>query len=219
MPYFPGCSTYADGSAEKRQCSNQALVSYLADHIRYPEAAKKAGIEGTVLVQFVIDEAGRIMDCEVLRDIGGGCGDAALEVLSAMPTWEPARDKGQYVKVKLNLPVQFFFKDNGQQEGELFTVNWGKLNSNKVSKSALVEQLEKNIIVRDPFGNAKPITELIFAYERKNNYKEKKSRGVVSKEMKQFVKKVKKNSQFSVIAVVQHKGSFVYVRKSYEVVN
>lgn len=218
MPYFPGCTIYEDGSDEKRQCSNQELIRYIANHIKYPEEAQKTGIEGTVLVQFVIDEKGQIMDKEVLRDIGGGCGEAALAMLAGMPVWEPAKNKGEYVKVKLNLPIQFFFKESNKIESDLYTINWGKLNGNKISKSDLIEHLGKNIIIRDPFGNAKPITELIFAYEKKRSYKEKKSRGKINKEMKNFVKKIKKDGQFSVIAIVQHEGSFVYVRKSYDLI-
>ena len=88
----------------------------------------------------------------------------------------------------------------------------------KVTKAELIEHLGKKIIIRDPFGNAKPITELIFAYEKKKSYKEKKSRGNINKELRNFVKKIKKEGQFSVIAVVQNEGSFVYVRKSYDVI-
>ena len=137
MPYFPGCSTYKDSSEEKRKCSNQQLVKYIANHIKYPEEAKKAGIEGTVLVQFVVDDRGQITEKEVLRDIGGGCGEAALNMLSGMPAWEPARDKGEYVNVKLNLPIQFFFKESDKVESDLFTVNWGKLSGEKGYKGRI----------------------------------------------------------------------------------
>jgi len=72
----------------------------------YPEAARKIRIEGVVLVEAVIDEAGNVVDARVLKDIGMGCGRAAVE---AIRTWryEPATLNGRPVSVYLEVRVSF----------------------------------------------------------------------------------------------------------------
>ena len=58
MPYFEGCEDLDNGTSEKRNCSNNRLIQYVSNVIQYPEKAKSEGIEGTVLVRFVVDENG-----------------------------------------------------------------------------------------------------------------------------------------------------------------
>ena len=89
MPYFHGCEDLKDGSEEKKSCSNEALVAFLAQNVQYPTTAKLEGTEGTVYVSFVINEEGKVVDSKILKDIGSGCGEAALSVVSKMPDWEP----------------------------------------------------------------------------------------------------------------------------------
>jgi protein TonB len=74
--------------------------------IRYPEIARKAGIEGRVLVQFIVDERGGVQGAQVVRGIGGACDEEALRVIK-QSRFRPGRQGGQAVKVKLTLPVTF----------------------------------------------------------------------------------------------------------------
>lgn len=74
--------------------------------IRYPEIARKAGIEGRVFVQFVVDEKGNVVDPVVTRGIGGGCDEAALEAVRKAK-FKPGKQRGRPVKVQYSLPVTF----------------------------------------------------------------------------------------------------------------
>ncbi|MEP0549028.1 MAG: energy transducer TonB [Rhodothermales bacterium] len=73
---------------------------------RYPELARRAGIEGTVLVQFVVDEQGNVVDPVCVRDPGGQtCEEAIRAVRDA--EFKPGRQRGKPVKVRFRLPVRF----------------------------------------------------------------------------------------------------------------
>lgn len=81
-------------------------LAALAREIRYPEMAKKAGVEGRVIVTFVVDEAGRVRDAEVVRGIGAGCDAEALRAVQQM-RFVAGKQRGQAVSVKMSLPVTF----------------------------------------------------------------------------------------------------------------
>jgi protein TonB len=83
------------------------LNQYLAQEMRYPDIAKENGIEGTVVIRFIVNEKGEISDPVIVKDIGGGCGEEALRVVRAMPAWLPGANRGIPVKVQMNLPVKF----------------------------------------------------------------------------------------------------------------
>lgn len=93
MPSFPG------GDAK--------LLEFLYQEIRYPSIALESRIQGLVVVQFIIDEQGRIINPAITRGIGGGCDEEALRVVQSMPKWKPGKQRGRPVKVRYNLPVRF----------------------------------------------------------------------------------------------------------------
>lgn len=74
--------------------------------IVYPEIAKKAGIEGRVFVQFVIDEKGNVLNPVVLKGIGGGCDEAALEAVKKAK-FKPGKQRGRPVRVQYSIPIVF----------------------------------------------------------------------------------------------------------------
>ncbi|MBO6573959.1 MAG: TonB family protein [Rhodothermales bacterium] len=78
----------------------------LQAEIRYPVIAKKAGIEGRVILQFVVDEEGYPTDITVVRGIGAGADEESVRALQTM-RFEPGRQRGQKVRVKMSLPVTF----------------------------------------------------------------------------------------------------------------
>lgn len=80
---------------------------YLKANLVYPAEAKSMGIEGTVIVVFVINTDGSISDVEVLRGIGGGADEAAIQVVENSPNWEPAKQKDRVVNSRMRLPVRF----------------------------------------------------------------------------------------------------------------
>lgn len=86
---------------------NGDVNSYLSSKLRYPEQAREAGIEGRVVVKFVVNEDGDITGAQVIRSIGGGCDEEALRVVNAMPRWKAGRQNGRAVKVYFNLAIKF----------------------------------------------------------------------------------------------------------------
>ena len=78
----------------------------LAEKVRYPDDAKRAGIQGRVFLQFVVERDGSVVNPVVVRGIGAGCDEAALEALRAS-TFTPGKQRGKNVAVKMSLPVVF----------------------------------------------------------------------------------------------------------------
>lgn len=85
----------------------EAMYEFLANNIRYPQAARDSNIQGKVYVQFVVDKDGTITDTKVVRDIGGGCGDEVLRVMSMMPKWKHGTEFGKAVRFQMSLPITF----------------------------------------------------------------------------------------------------------------
>ena len=78
----------------------------LCTSIKYPNPARRMGIEGNVFVEFVIDKNGEPIELNVIRGIGSGCDEEAMRVL-ALTKWEPGKQRGKPVKVKMVLPIRF----------------------------------------------------------------------------------------------------------------
>lgn len=89
-----------------------ALRSFLASNIVYPEPAKDAGIGGTVYVNFIINEKGEIEGSKLLKGIGYGCDEEALRVVNKIPKFKkPGKNAaGKPVKVIYNIPIAFKLK-------------------------------------------------------------------------------------------------------------
>jgi protein TonB len=81
----------------------------LQKKIKYPEIAKKAGVEGRVFVQFIVDEQGNVTNPEVVRGIGAGCDEEALRALRTAK-FTPGKQRGKAVRVKMSLPITFKLK-------------------------------------------------------------------------------------------------------------
>jgi protein TonB len=90
-------------------------IAALMKHIRYPEIARKAGLEGRVYVQFIIDERGKVHNPVVVRGIGGGCDEAAIEAVKKV-TFTPGLQRGKPVKVKYSLPIMFKLEKSKDME-------------------------------------------------------------------------------------------------------
>lgn len=85
-----------------------ALQKYLANNIRFPQAARENGLSGRAILQFVVDKDGSITNIVVQRDVpGSGFGKEATRVVSSMPKWKPGRQNGQAVRMYYTLPVTF----------------------------------------------------------------------------------------------------------------
>ena len=93
MPNFPG------GQGE--------LMKYLRNNIKYPAEAQKKKIEGRVIVTFVVNKKGHIIDPTVERSAHPLLDAEALRVVKRMPKWTPGRMNGESVNVKFRLPITF----------------------------------------------------------------------------------------------------------------
>ena len=91
------------------------LMQYLSQNIRYPEAAKKAGTQGRVTVQFVVEKDGSISNVSILRGVEPDLDKEAVRAISEMPKWKPAMQRGETVRVKYTVPVMFRL-DNKAEE-------------------------------------------------------------------------------------------------------
>lgn len=84
---------------------------YLSQNLQYPAEARQLGIEGTVIVVFVINSDGSISDVEILRGIGGGADEEAVRVVQNAPNWEPGKQRDRTVNTRMRLPIRFKLGD------------------------------------------------------------------------------------------------------------
>lgn len=93
MPMYPG----GDG----------ALMGYLRDNIKYPTVAAENGVQGRVVVGFVVERDGSITDVKILRGVDPSLDREAMRVVKSMPRWNPGKQNGSAVRVKYQFPVSF----------------------------------------------------------------------------------------------------------------
>ncbi len=93
MPSFPG--------------GDAALMSFLSKNIRYPAVAEENGIQGRVIVRFVVEKDGSIGETQVARSVDPSLDREAVRVVKSMPRWVPGKQNGSAVRVWFTLPVQF----------------------------------------------------------------------------------------------------------------
>ena len=93
MPEFPG------GMGE--------CMKFLGKNIKYPTISQENGVQGRVIVQFVVNRDGSIVDPVVVRGVDPYLDKEALRVISMMPKWKPGKQRGKAVRVKYTVPVMF----------------------------------------------------------------------------------------------------------------
>lgn len=115
-------------------------LASIANEIRYPEMAKRAGIEGRVYVQFIVNEEGKVENPQVIRGIGGGADEEALRVVSNAE-FRPGLQRGQPVRVQYSLPIVFRLgNDQGSQNSQTSSVNFD--NDSEVESNIVHQKLE-----------------------------------------------------------------------------
>ncbi len=93
MPSFPG--------------GQSALMEYLSKNVKYPVVAQENGVQGRVVVSFVVERDGSVTDVTVVKSVDPSLDREAQRVISSMPKWIPGKQNGQAVRVKYNVPVSF----------------------------------------------------------------------------------------------------------------
>lgn len=84
-----------------------ALMKWLSQNIRYPEAAQQNEIQGRVVVKFVVEKDGSVAHAEIARGVDRDLDREALRVVNRMPKWQPGKNNGVAVRSYFNLPVTF----------------------------------------------------------------------------------------------------------------
>lgn len=151
MPEFPG------GMGE--------CLKFLGKNIKYPVEAQKAGVQGKVIVQFVVEKDGNIANPKVVRSIDPDLDGEAIRVISIMPKWKPGMQKGQPVRVKYTVPVTFRLdgkdtKSNETRHLELRTDSVFQENPLRIGKEtfSLKDWKEKPLLIVD--GIEKPYSQM-----------------------------------------------------------
>lgn len=93
MPSYPG--------------GKDAMIAFLSSNMRYPDAAKKNGIHGRVIVSFVVDKDGSITETKVVRSVDPALDQEALRLVNSMPKWKPGTAEGKPVRVRYSIPFNF----------------------------------------------------------------------------------------------------------------
>jgi protein TonB len=118
MPRFPGCESKDRSLLEKDKCAQQALMEFVYQNLKYPELARQDSIEGTVVIDFVVETDGTLTNMQIVREIGGGCGEEGKRVVELMNTlperWTPGKMEGESVRVLFKLPIKFQLEDRWQ---------------------------------------------------------------------------------------------------------
>ena len=84
-----------------------ALYSFINKHITYPRIAKEAGIEGTVMVEFIVEPNGKLSNVTAIRKVATSLDEEAIRVVKLLPAWNPGKQRGKAVRTRFRLPIQF----------------------------------------------------------------------------------------------------------------
>lgn len=104
MPEYPG--------------GKEAMYKFIVNNIKYPEEARKNGIQGTVYVNFIVEKNGKLSNIRALKGVNEELDKEALRVVSEMPKWKPGLEKGNPVRVVFNLPISYKLDGDGGKEEE-----------------------------------------------------------------------------------------------------
>lgn len=96
MPLFPG--------------GDEALLKYIAENTKYPEDAKKRGVEGRIIIRFCVTEAGSVNRISILKGVDPELDTEAMRVIETLPAFSPGRQGGKSVPVWYMVPVTFTLK-------------------------------------------------------------------------------------------------------------
>ncbi|WP_294592301.1 M56 family metallopeptidase [uncultured Bacteroides sp.] len=141
MPEYPG------GMA--------ALMQYFRDNLRYPESAHKAGKQGRVSVQFIIDKDGSIKAPKVVHSVDKDLDAESIRLVKSLPNWKPGMQKGQPVAVRYTVPIMFRLNENdgslirvSSREEPLYIIN-GKETDAEIMRALDPQNIESVEVLKD----------------------------------------------------------------------
>ena len=86
------------------------LIGGFSTEMKYPESARRAEIEGRVIVQFTVDKEGNVRDAAILEGIGGGCDEEAIRVITEHAEFKPGLYQGSAIPVRMSIPFEFYLR-------------------------------------------------------------------------------------------------------------
>ena len=98
QPQFPG--------------GTEAMIKFINDNLQYPLIAKENGIQGRVIVNFVIEKDGSLSDIQIVRGVDPSLDLEAVRLITSMPKWIPGKQRGKEVRVRYTLPISFRLSDD-----------------------------------------------------------------------------------------------------------
>jgi TonB family protein len=137
--------TYEIFELEKRPefpSGDAGLSAYFSKNLRYPALAREDNIQGTVIVNFMIDSTGAISNAQCVKSIGSGCDEEALRVIKAMPKWIPGVVNHKKVKVMFTIPIRFQLTDEDLTL-RCETIFYNDLSEKTISPKGDPKSLEK----------------------------------------------------------------------------
>lgn len=84
-----------------------AFARCISENLLYPQEAIARRVQGRVMLSFVVEVDGELVDFQVIRDLGFGCDSAAIKAVQACSKWAPGTIGGQAVRTKMSVPVEF----------------------------------------------------------------------------------------------------------------
>lgn len=219
-PLFEGCDDPLISEEQRQACSVPKIQAFVNHNIIYPDSAKAKSIEGVVVVRFSVTEEGKITALELVRDIGGGCGEEAMRVVRMMPQFRPALRDGQPIATKMTLPIRFKKLDEAQADNKnLYQIHWGNVYENGVTKAELAALLKRYLLVRDYYGNTYDIKYFELKVITPNKEFVAETTGnILSKEMHKLLKKVKPFQQIHLTATINKDYKDIAIERTFYVV-
>lgn len=209
-PFLLNCNHHPDPVL----CTAETLSRHINKELIYPSLAIESLVEGTVLLGFTIDTSGNVKDLKVLKDIGGGCGLAALSAFPAKEAWGPAILEGRAVPMDMTLPVKFSLKDTLLTAANAYTIYWGNQSEQThIKQGELKTLMTQSPVLRNKNGDVIQPVELYYIkliLTRKGRSKIKKFRTRDA-----LFKHLKPDHRMIVVGIVPYKRTFLEVTKEW----
>ena len=112
IPYYE-CDqmpTFLNSSDPKR-----FIEQWVYQYLKYPASAVRDGIQGRVMVEFVINKDGKVSDVKVVKGVCEELDAEAVKVVSASPAWKPGKVGGQKVRCRMTIPIEFRLEKKGRK--------------------------------------------------------------------------------------------------------
>ena len=111
LPAWQSCASDPSVAPDEvRTCTEQAIANFVVSNLAYPKKARRKGIEGRVIVKFIVEKDGAVGEVTVVKGVHPMLDDEAQRVVESMPNFHPGMQRGKPVRVSYNLPFNFSLK-------------------------------------------------------------------------------------------------------------